>query len=137
MLKQLLFSQATAKERKFSIFLLFIRIAFGLLFMIHGYQKLTHYGSIAPNFPDPLHIGSNLSLILAIFAELICSIGFILGFLYRLSMIPMLFTMIIAFFLVHHMQIDGGELAFIYLLVFIGMYIAGPGRYSVDNHLFK
>ena len=34
-------------------------------------------------------IGSKLSLVLAIFGEMVCSMAFIFGFLYRLTMIPM------------------------------------------------
>ena len=35
---------------------------------------------------------------LAIFGELFCSVAFVFGFLYRLSMIPMIVTMAVAFF---------------------------------------
>ena len=38
---------------------------------------------------DPLGIGSQLSLVLAIFGEMVCSMAFIFGFLYRLAMLPM------------------------------------------------
>ena len=85
-------------------------------------------------FPDPLGVGHSVSLGLAIFGELFCSIGFILGALYRLAMIPMIFTMIVAFFVVHANDVFAvKELAFIYLVVFILMYIAGPGKFSIDH----
>ena len=68
------------------------------------------------------------------FGELVCSMAFIIGFLYRLAMIPMIFTMAIAFFVIHANDIfTVKELAFIYLVVFILMYIAGPGKYSIDH----
>ena len=74
------------------------------------------------------------SLGLAIFGELVCSMAFIVGFLYRLAMIPMIFTMIVAFFVVHANDVFAvKELAFIYLVVFILMYIAGPGKFSIDH----
>ena len=52
--------------------------------------------------------------------------------LYRLCMIPMIIVMATAFFYIHGGSVANGELAFSYLLLFILMYIAGPGRYSVD-----
>ena len=71
---------------------------------------------------------------LAIFGEVVCSVGFIAGLFYRLALIPMIFTMCVAFFAVH-----GGdpfaarELALAYLSVYVLMYAAGPGLYAADT----
>ena len=84
--------------------------------------------------PHPLGVGHSFSLGLAIFGELFCSIGFILGALYRLAMIPMIFTMGVAFFVIHgNDPFSLKELAFVYLVIFILMYIAGPGKFSLDR----
>lgn len=121
---------------KISLFLLAIRIIFGVLLMSHGLQKLSNFEVLSTAFPDPLGVGSTVSLGLAIFAELICPLGFIVGLLYRLAMIPMIFTMLVAFFVIHANDVFAvKELAFVYLVVFILMYIAGPGRFSID-HIF-
>ena len=59
--------------------------------------------------------------------------GFITGFLYRLSMIPMIFTMIIAAFVVHaNDPFSAKEMALLYLFIFIIMYIIGPGSIAAD-----
>ena len=84
-----------------SVILLVVRIVFGILMMNHGIDKWANYQELSTVFPDPLGIGSPLSLGLAIFGELACSMAFIIGFLYRLAMIPMIFTMCVAFFIVH------------------------------------
>ena len=84
-----------------SAILLIVRIVFGLLLMNHGIEKWSNYQELSAVFPDPLGIGSPLSLGLAIFGELACSMAFIIGFLYRLAMIPMIFTMMVAFFVIH------------------------------------
>lgn len=119
---------------KVSLLLLAVRIIFGILLMNHGIQKWSSFQELSTVFPDPLGIGSPLSLGLAIFGELVCSMAFIVGFLYRLAMIPMIFTMIVAFFVVHANDVFAvKELAFIYLVVFILMYIAGPGKFSIDH----
>lgn len=127
---------------KVSLFLLAVRIIFGILLMNHGIQKWSNFQELSMTFPDPLGIGSPLSLGLAIFGELVCSMGFIIVFLYRLAMIPMIFTMSVAFFVIHANDVFVvKELAFIYLVVFILMYIAGPGNFSIDyfigNQLIK
>ena len=121
-----------------STILLIARIVFGILLMNHGIEKWANYHELSTEFPDPLGIGSPLSLGLAIFGEMACSMAFIIGFLYRLAMIPMIFTMGMAFFVIHgNDPFAVKELAFIYLVVFILMYIIGPGNYAVDHFLAK
>ena len=79
-------------------------------------------------------VGSTLSLGLAVFGEVFCSVGFIFGAFYRLAMIPMVFTMGMAFFVIHgNDPFAVKELAFIYLVVFVLMYITGPGKFSIDH----
>lgn len=120
--------------RGISLLLLSFRILFGVLFLTHGVQKWMNYSELSQSFPDPLGVGSQISLGLAIFGEVACSLGFIFGAFYRLALIPMIFTMGMAFFVIH-----GGdpfaarELAFAYMLVFIIMFVAGPGKYALDR----
>lgn len=119
---------------KVSLLLLAGRIIFGILLMNHGIQKWSNYDEMSATFPDPLGLGSPISLGLAIFGELICSMGFIIGFLYRLVLLPMIFTMLVAFFIIHGNDAFAvKELAFTYLVVFVLMYIAGPGKYAIDR----
>lgn len=133
MIKSFLFPQTLNKLNGASVLLLVLRVVFGVLLMMHGFQKLTSFDVLAAGaFPDPLGIGGTLSVSLAIFGELFCSAAFILGFLYRLSMIPMIVTLLVAFIFVHKFNIAEGELALVYLVSFIGLYVAGPGRFSVD-----
>ncbi|MBC8594480.1 DoxX family protein [Oscillospiraceae bacterium N12] len=121
-----------------SLFLLALRIFFGVLLMSHGIQKWSNFQEMSATFPDPLGVGSPLSLGLAIFGEMVCSMGFIIGLLYRLAMLPMIFTMGMAFFVIHgNDPFSVKELALVYLVVFILMYISGPGKFSVDYVLGK
>lgn len=96
--------------------------------MSHGIAKLQNFEALSATFPDPLGVGSRVSLVLAVFGEVVCAAGCVAGLLYRLALIPMVFTMCVAFFAVH-----GGdsfaarELALVYLVVFVLMYAAGPG----------
>ena len=121
-----------------SVILLIVRVVFGVMLMNHGIDKWANYQELSAVFPDPLGIGSPLSLGLAIFGELACSMAFIIGFLYWLAMIPMIFTMCVAFFIVHADDpFAVKELAFVYLVVFVLMYIVGPGKFAVDRWISK
>ncbi len=125
-------------DTRISLYLLAVRIFFGLLLMNHGVQKWGNYSDLSATFADPLGMGSLISLILVIFAEVACSIAFMLGLFYRLALIPMILTVGVAFFVIHGGDAFAAkELALIYLFVFILMYIIGPGRYSLDRILSR
>ena len=121
-----------------SLLLLFSRLIFGTMFLTHGLQKLANFKALSGSFPSIMGMGSTLSLSLAIFAEVFCTLGFITGFLYRLSMIPMIFTMIVAVFVVHaNDPFSAKEMAVLYLVIFILMYILGPGSIAADYFFVK
>lgn len=107
--------------------LLAARIVFGTLLMTHGIAKWHDFDSLSASFPDPLGVGSPVSLSLAIFGEVVCSLGFITGTLYRLALLPMIFTMCIAFFSVHSGDpFAVREMAMLYLAAFVLLWFAGP-----------
>ena len=117
--------------------LLTLRLFFGFLFLMHGIDKLANFEVLSYSFPDPLGMGSHLSLVLVILAEVFCALTFIGGFLFRFSLLPMLFAMFVAFFYAHGGSIADGELAFIYLGVFLLLLVTGPGRYSADYLIYR
>lgn len=124
------------ESRKVSCVLLAFRVVFGVLFLTHGWEKLSAFEALSTTFPDPLGVGATISLSLAIFAEVVCAAAFIIGFLHRLVIVPMAFTMLVAIFVVH----AGGdlaqkELAVLYLTVFAGLFFTGAGQFSVDYWL--
>jgi putative oxidoreductase len=114
--------------------LLVLRIVIGCFMLVHGYPKLEKLmagGEI--QFADPIGVGVILSLILAIFAEVFCSVLVILGFGLRLAVIPLMVTMLVAIFIVH--VPDGfqkQELPAHFLLVYFFLLLSGSGKYSVD-----
>lgn len=114
-----------------------LRILFGVLLMMHGFDKLNNYDALVTAFPSVLGLGSRISLLSILFVELVCSLAFIVGFLYRLAILPMIVAMFIAFVWVHHASVVQGELAFIYLVVFLLLALTGPGRYSIDNLVYN
>lgn len=115
--------------------LLVLRIAIGCMMLVHGLPKLhTLMGEGPIQFADPIGAGVIPSLILAVFAEVFCSILVILGFGTRLAVIPLMVTMLVAIFLIH--VPDGfqkQEVPGLYLLVYFFLFLAGSGKFSVDN----
>lgn len=127
-----------SESAKASWLLLAARIVFGAMFMSHGLLKLASFDALWTTFPDPLGIGSGASLVSAIFAEVLCSAGFIAGALYRLALIPMMFTMCVAVVAVHSGDAFAvREPAVLYLSIFVLMYIAGAGRFSLDSMIAR
>ena len=131
MLYNFLFPQY-CRDRIISVILLAVRVFFGVLFFIHGVDKMMNFSALSESFPSVLGFGSYMSLMVAIFCEFCCSLFLIAGLLQRLILIPMIISMGVAFFDVHDALLPGGELALIYLVIFIILYFTGPGRYSID-----
>ena len=121
-----------------STILVIVRVIFGFMFMSHGIAKWIIFKDITETFPDPIGLGATLSFWLAIFAEIICSFGFILGALFRLSLIPMIFTMCVALLFIHAGDpLSKMEPAISYLTIFVLMFFSGPGEFSVDSIMHK
>ena len=93
---------------------------------------MMNFSSLSDSFPSILGFGSYTTLMLSIFCEFCCSLFLIAGLLHRLVLIPMIVTMSFAFFDVHGAMMPEGELALIYLFVFMILFLTGPGRYSSD-----
>jgi putative oxidoreductase len=107
----------------------------GSMLVLHGWTKLTGFSAMAPNFPDPLGVGSTSSLALTVVAEVAASVLLILGLFTRLAALLGGITMAVAFFLVKGGQLTGannGELAFIFLAAYAALFLAGGGRHALD-----
>jgi len=102
----------------------------------HGWGKLMSVFGGNFQFLDPLGIGPTASLILAAFAEGICSLLIMFGFWTRLASLILTINMAVAVFLVHLPAGDwfgDMELPVIYLLAFFVIFLLGPGNFSVDD----
>jgi putative oxidoreductase len=116
--------------------LLVLRLWIGLtLLCLHGWGKLSGFSALADKFPDPLGVGSPVSMGLATFAETVCALFLALGLFTRLAALILVIHFSVAFSLVHHFVLKGqmsGEPAFIYLAGCVTVLIAGGGRLAVD-----
>lgn len=126
----------TPPSAQVSAIILSARVIFGVLLMSHGLDKIIAFDDYAISFPDPFGVGGLVSLIFVIFAEVFCAMGFILGVLFRLCLIPMIITMCVAVFVIHSGDPLGAkEPALMYLVIFSLLFVSGPGRFSVDASL--
>lgn len=120
----------------FSILLL--RVVYGGLFTYHGFTKVLSFGEHQKYFPDVLGIGTRQSLSLVIFAELVCGAMVTLGFLTRVSVIPIFIAMATAFFVAHtNDPFAAKELSFLFLLLSLVVFTSGSGKLSLDHLFFK
>ena len=125
-------------ESKMNIAVFVLRLFAGLLMAHHGYGKITHFGEYSEKFMDFLYLGPKVSLGLVIFAEFFCSILLIIGLFTQLSLIPLIITMLVAVFKAHGGDVFGdGEHGLLYLVIYVALFITGPGKYSIDHYLFK
>ncbi len=125
---------------KTSIALLFLRVTAGFAFMIHGEPKIQNaFGWMGPDSPIP-----SLYQALAAISEFFGGLAWILGLLTPFASIGIFFTMTVAMGF-HILRGDpfigkGGpsyELAAIYFFVAFLFILAGAGRFSLDDLIFR
>ncbi len=107
------------------------------LLVKHGALKLSNFGQMAHDFPDPLHIGSLATLVIATVADAICSTLIILGLATRWAALFALCNLLVAFIFVHHFDLMswkdmGGQIIFMFMGACIAVILLGPGKFSVD-----
>jgi putative oxidoreductase len=118
--------------------LLILRLGSALMIMTHGWPKIAEFSSRLETFRDPIGLGPAISLQAAIFAEFFCAVLLALGFMTRISLIPLIFTMAVIAFIVHAEDpFSGKEKALLFLLIFLVQFLLGPGKYSVDAQIRK
>lgn len=130
---------ASYNANNIHIGLLVLRIAIGMLMLVHGVPKMMAlFSGEAIQFPAVFGLSPALSMSLAVFAEVICSLMLIIGLGTRAATIPLLVTMMVAVFYIHREDpFATQELGLHYLLSYLLLLIAGPGRYSLDQVLVR
>lgn len=116
--------------------LLILRVSFSVLMLTHGVPKLSKLFISPIAFPDPLGVGSGLSLVLTLIGEFIAPIFIMIGFKTKIAAIPATITMFVASFVVHFDDpIETKEKALLYLFAFLVILLSGPGKFSLDGYL--
>ncbi|WP_458377598.1 DoxX family protein [Pseudomonas fluorescens] len=125
-------SQRDERAQDFGLF--FLRVCGGLLLLwVHGLPKLLNYSAQLLVIEDPFHLGANVTLMLAIFAEVLCPLLIIAGVLVRLACLPILSVLWIALLVVHpQWSLEEGQFGWLLLILFTSLLIAGPGRLALN-----
>jgi putative oxidoreductase len=117
---------------------LLLRIIAGVAMLFIGYDKLVHFQEHIPKMINFMGVGQKVSLILVVFAEFFCSAILIIGLFTRFACIPLIITMCVALFKVHHADFFGdGQTATLFLGCYIALLLIGPGKISVDGMIGK
>ncbi len=118
--------------------LFFLRLSFGgVMIFFHGWPKLINFTELSLTFADPLNIGSKISLVLVIFAEVFCAGALVVGLFTRLASIPLFTTMLVALLKVHALDPWSAKmLPLLYAFAFFGLMFTGGGRLAISE-IFK
>jgi putative oxidoreductase len=117
---------------------LFLRLILGGLFFWHGFDALQHYSQYLGMSKSIIGLGAKVEFNLVVFSQFLCGLFVAVGFLTRLTVIPLFIAMSVAFFVAHkHDPFMLKELPFVYWLLCIPVFILGSGKYSLDNVIFR
>jgi len=121
------------------IAILILRIGTGALLLPHGIGKINRLSSFPDiNFSDPIGLGPAVSLLLTLFAEVLCAALVIIGYKTRLAVVPLLILFLVIAFVVHGQgPWAKQELALLYFSGFTALYFLGSGKFSIDYLLKK
>ena len=112
-----------------------IRIGAGGMMLTHRLPKIGRFLAEGPiRFADTFGLGPEISLGLAIFAEVACAVLVLVGFKARLATVPLIITMLVAAFYAHADDPFGKkEPALLFLTLFSSILLMGPGKYAIDS----
>ncbi|HEY8671392.1 MAG TPA: DoxX family protein [Terriglobales bacterium] len=110
-----------------------VRIVIGLLFLEHGSSKLL-------GFPTPLHPEPAIMTLEWVQGaiELAGGLFLAIGFFTRPIAFILAGDMAAAYFMAHAPKnffpmLNGGDAAILYCFIFLLLFVAGPGRWSIDR----
>lgn len=143
-MKNILFSPSVWVSRSLGV--LILRLAAGIVFFMHGAQKILGWfggggldGTIG--FMNSLGISTFFAYI-ASFWEFLGGIFLILGFLTRIWSAGLVIHMLVAIFTVHFsagfFASDGGyEFNLTLLAIALSLVFLGAGKFSIDQSIYK
>ena len=110
-----------------------LRVSVSLLMLSHGVPKALDFQNLVQGFPDPLNVGTEVSAMLIVFAEVGCSILLLFGLFGRFASATLFIAMMVAVF-VHHFAdpFSSRELPLLYAAVYACLTFTGPGSTSID-----
>lgn len=131
------FLRADVVPSSVDVGLLVLRLWVGAsLLMLHGAGKLERLLGDTPTFRSVFGLSPVASLALAVVGEIVAPVLLMAGFASRWAALVSAVTVATAFVVAHGAALTGqgnGELPFVYLAAMVALFIAGPGRFSLDG----
>ena len=121
---------------------LFLRLFVGIMLIQFGVRQLTYFHEIKSIFPSVLGMDSELSLIVLISIEIICSLFIMMGFLTRLmSVVPLVVMIVAEYYILSDFTQQAsymlnwqqqGYLPVMFCGIYFFLLLVGPGKISID-----
>ena len=121
---------------------LFLRLFAGIMFMQFGIRQWMYFDCMVSRMPAILGMTHEVSLIILIVVEMLCSILIILGLFSRVALIPPILSMaLVEWHLFNTMVSVAPEALYstqpvyipmLFIGIFVYMFLAGPGKISLD-----
>ena len=117
--------------------LLLLRFSISGLMLTHAWQEWTMFNGTG-DFPDPIGLGSQLTLIVTIISEVILSLLLVVGLATRFAAFGLANMMAVALIVVYADDPwQKKELVVAYLSVYITLLVAGGGPLSIQRFVFN
>ncbi|EJL85182.1 DoxX family protein [Pantoea sp. BIGb0393] len=113
--------------------LFFLRLTACLLLLhVHGLPKIFHFSEELTRIEDPFGLGAYMSLLPAIFAEVVCPLFILLGVFTRLACLPIIGVLLVAMVFVHpDWSVAEGQFGWLLLIIFTTLALTGAGRWRL------
>ncbi|MBP9864521.1 DoxX family protein [Patescibacteria group bacterium] len=128
-----------SKTNRLDIALLVLRIAAGVIFVLHGYGKLfggapgmTGFTGMVANMGFPLPI---VFAYAAALSEFVGGLALIFGLFTNVFSVLLSIVMIVAFTGAKHLKLPMGDVDLALLSIAIAIYLVGPGMYTVRKFM--
>ncbi|MDN8543887.1 DoxX family protein [Erwinia sp. BC051422] len=115
--------------------LFFLRLTGCLLLLyVHGLPKVFHFSEELTRIEDPLGLGPYMSLLPAIFAEVICPLFILAGVFTLPACLAVIGVLLVAMVFVHpDWSMAEGQFGWLLLIIFTTLAITGPGRWRLGG----
>lgn len=115
--------------------LFFLRLTGCLLLLyVHGLPKVFHFSEELTRIEDPFGLGPYMSLLPAIFAEMICPLFILAGVFTLPACLAVIGVLLVAMVFVHpDWSMAEGQFGWLLLIIFTTLAITGPGRWRLGG----
>ena len=111
---------------------LYLRLFAGGMMFFHNIGKIQNYNEIVNSYPSLLHMGSAATFVVIALVEVLLAVLLILGLWVRQAALLMALGILLMF---AWGGFGAGELAFVWLGIYVFLIISGGGLYAFDAAL--